>query len=34
MMQFICLKQLHGIIIETPMVTEMVYLCIQMIKGS
>jgi len=35
MMQFICLKQLRGVIIETPVVIAMVlYLCIQMIKGS
>jgi len=34
MMQFIYLKQLRGVIIETSMVIAMVYLCIQMIKGS
>jgi len=34
MMQFICLKQLRGVITETPMVIAMVYLRIQMIKGS
>jgi len=34
MMQFICLKQLRGVMIETPMVIAVVYLCIQMIKGS
>jgi len=33
-MQFICLKQLRSIIIETPMVIAKAYLCIQMIKGS
>jgi len=31
MMQFICLKQLRGVTIETPMVIAMVYLCIQMV---
>jgi len=30
-MQFICLKQLRGVTIETPMVIAMVYLCIQMV---
>jgi len=34
MMQFICLKQLRGVIIETLMVITIVYLCIQMMKGS
>jgi len=30
----ICLKQLRGIIIETPVVIAIEYICIQMIKGS
>jgi len=29
-----CLKQLRGVIIETPMVIAMVYLCIQMKAAS
>jgi len=34
MMQFICLKQLLDVMIETPMVIAMLCLCMQMIKGS
>jgi len=34
MMQFICLKQLRDVMTEIPMVTAMLCLCMQMIKGS